>query len=656
MKYLSGGKDAMLIPDHETEVDFLNCEAISRTVVEILKNNRSRPLTIGIHGDWGAGKSSVLKMIECELAEDTKVAVLWFNGWTFEGFDDAKTILIESTITELCRQRSATGKVKEIAGRLLKRVDWLKIAKRSSGIAFNVLTGLPSPDQIGSAIAALKGMVQNVASIDPTDIPARLEAISGFLKPAEDGENLPETIHGFRKEFQELLDEAKIDQLVVLIDDLDRCLPATAIQTLEAIRLFLFVPKTAFVIGADEAMIEYAVRQHFPDLPVASGPLPYARNYLEKLIQVPFRIPSLGAQETRAYVMLLLVQSLVGEHHTGFGVLLEKTKDGLKKPWLGTNLSQTDVQVVDAARRDELDAAFVLAQQIAPILAEGAKGNPRQVKRFLNALLLRQVIARARGFVELVNQPVLAKLMLAERYQPDFYEAIAGQAMASGDGRAADIIALEASEEASQDGKKQKATGRTKTVTDKENAQESDVEKWFERDWLKRWLTIQPPIGNIDLRPYVFVARDKRLLTSAGGSGGLEGLIAKLCGSQLEIRAAEPEVKALTHGDAETAFATLRERVLGVGSFTNPPQGIDGMSIVAKHHASLQGEIVKLLGSLDPKGLGLWVLKGWNESITDTKAKRELQNVIHGWANQDDNKFLKQGASAALATFPKGTG
>jgi hypothetical protein len=393
------------------------------------------------------------------------------------------------------------------------------------------------------------------------------------------------------------------------------------------------------------------VRQHFPDLPLASGPLPYARNYLEKLIQVPFRIPSLGAQETRVYVMLLLVQNLVGEGHTGFGVLLEKAKEGLRRPWVGTGISQADVQAVDGARRDELDAAFVLAQQIAPVLADGTRGNPRQVKRFLNALLLRQVIARARGFAELVSQPVLAKLMLAERFQPDFYEAIAAQAMASADGRAADVVALEVSGEALQGGEKQKPIS-TKTAS---ASQQSDIEKWLERDWLKRWLTIQPPIGNIDLRPYVFVARDKRLLAGAGGSGGLDGLIAKLCGSQLEVRAAEPEVKTLTSGDAETVFAALRERVLGAGSFTNPPQGIDGLSIVAKHHANLQGEIVKLLGSLDPKVVGLWVLKGWNESITETKAKRELQDVIQGWTNQDDNKLLKQGASAALATLRKGT-
>ncbi|WP_444451281.1 KAP family P-loop NTPase fold protein (plasmid) [Rhodobacter capsulatus] len=82
-------------------------------------------------------------------------------------------------------------------------------------------------------------------------------------------------MHAFREEFAALLDAAKIKRLVVMVDDLDRCLPSTAISTLEAIRLFLFVERTAFIIGADEAMIEYAVRDHFPDLPPSSGPVTY---------------------------------------------------------------------------------------------------------------------------------------------------------------------------------------------------------------------------------------------------------------------------------------------------------------------------------------------------------------------------------------------
>lgn len=72
---------------------------------------------------------------------------------------------------------------------------------------------------------------------------------------------------GFREDFEALLEEADIDRLVVLIDDLDRCLPPTIIQTLEAIKLFLSVGNVAFVIGADERLVQYAVRERFPELP-----------------------------------------------------------------------------------------------------------------------------------------------------------------------------------------------------------------------------------------------------------------------------------------------------------------------------------------------------------------------------------------------------
>jgi len=643
----------MLIPDYETEVDFLNCESISQTVFELLKENRKRALTVGIHGDWGAGKSSILKMIETDLNSDKDVAVLWFNGWTFEGFDDAKTVLIENTITELCRQRSTVGKVKEKASKLLKRVNWLKIAKLSSGVAFNVISGLPSPDQIETALGALRSLGQDATNIKASDVPGKIDEIAGFLKPAEDANNLPDTIHEFREDFQDLLEEAKIKQLVVLIDDLDRCLPNTAIQTLEAIRLFLFVPKSAFVIGADEAMIEYAVRQHFPDLPVASGPLPYARNYLEKLIQVPFRIPALGAQETRTYVMLLLVQSIVGEDHYGFDKLLVKAKESLKQPWLGAGLSQADIQKVDKNAKNELNTAFVLAQQIAPILAEGTKGNPRQIKRFLNALLVRQVIAKARGFGDQIKQPVLAKLMLAERFQPDFYEHISTQTMSADDGKVPDLSVLESSGQSGKSKDKTKSTGKKESKKD-ESVQLAETTKWLERNWLKRWLQLEPKLADEDLRPYVFVARDKRQLTSASVQGGLEALTSKLCGSQLQIRATEPEVKALSEADAGIVFNGLRERVLSAGKFNTVPHGIAGLTIVAKHHPYFQGELVALLESIDPADLGIWVVKGWNESITDAQARAKLLEVMHSWEEQNDNKILKSAAQNAVRTLQQG--
>ena len=436
----------------------------------------------------------------------------------------------------------------------------------------------------------------------------------------------------------------------MLIDDLDRCLPATAIDTLEAIRLFLFVPRTAFVIGADEAMIEYAVREHFPNLPLASGPMPYARNYLEKLVQVPVRIPALGIQETKTYVTLLLTEQLVGEEHDGFAALIAKARTSLNQPWLGTGLTQADVRAVDGQRQAALDATFVLAQQIGPILGEGTKGNPRQVKRFLNALLLRQTIAKARGFGDSINQAVLAKLMLAERFQPDFYDHIAGQAMVTDDGKVRQVGALEAEVRGVAKAAKKEKAG--KAVAE----QDPVVEKWLEREWLQRWAKIEPALAMIDLRPYVFVARDKRILAAAAELGGLESLIEKLHGSEIAVHSVEPEVRALPPADAEQVFNALREQVLRHGTFASQPPGFAGLGIVVKHHPRFQKELLGIIGGVDVKVLGIWIVKGWNEVLTDGAAKTQFVELLNRWAAQDDNSLLKKAASGALGGVRKGAG
>jgi hypothetical protein len=95
----------MFLNDQETATDLLYYEAIAKTVVNLIRKTPDAPVTIGVHGDWGAGKSSVLKMLEGAFADDDRVLCLWFNGWTFEGFEDAKTVVIETIVDELRRAR-----------------------------------------------------------------------------------------------------------------------------------------------------------------------------------------------------------------------------------------------------------------------------------------------------------------------------------------------------------------------------------------------------------------------------------------------------------------------------------------------------------------------------------------------------------------------
>lgn len=636
----------MIIADNETAVDYLNCEAIAKTVVTVLSDNRKRAITIGIHGDWGAGKSSVLKMIEQDLSRDQSVACIWFNGWTFQGFDDAKTVLIEAIITELMRQRSTITKVQDLGKELLQRVDFLKLAKRGVGLAINLATGLPSPDQIGAVLGGIKDAIGNLGKATPQDIEAQLNEAASYLKQGG-GTNLPDAVDDFRARFEELLEVAKVEQLVVLIDDLDRCLPETAIETLEAIRLFLFVPGSAFVIGADEGMIEYAVRRHFPDLPAAPTAVPYARNYLEKLIQVPFRIPSLGVQETRTYVMLLLVGSIVkDEAHAGFQALLAKARQTLNSPWLKQSLTQADVRSVDKAKQKELDEAFMLATQLGPILAEGVYGNPRQIKRFLNALLIRQAIAKARGLDAAVGQAALGRIMLIERFQPDFYAHIARSAMASANGKVAELAELEAVAAAPKLETKSK-----KTKAGKDDEEES---KWLERDQIRQWLQIEPPLGDEDLRPYVFVAQERRLGGMAQSSSDTEQMITQLStGGQMAVRGLEPRVRLFEQGEAAIIFSALREKVAQETNLSVMPEAMHGLRLVAKHHPQLQSELASLLATLDAKSLGIWAVSGWSEVITEASAKQQLFEVIQSWANQGDNTRLARTAEQALAAVKR---
>ena len=91
----------MFLSDHETATDLLYVEAISKTVVRLIQDAGEQPISIGVHGDWGAGKSSVLLMAEAALTTDKTVACVRCNGWQLQGFQDAKTVLIEQILAAL---------------------------------------------------------------------------------------------------------------------------------------------------------------------------------------------------------------------------------------------------------------------------------------------------------------------------------------------------------------------------------------------------------------------------------------------------------------------------------------------------------------------------------------------------------------------------
>ena len=638
----------MILPDNETCVDLLNNEAIAATIIKLLRDQRAQPVTVGVHGDWGAGKSSILEMIEAGLADTDDVLCLKFNGWRFQGFEDAKIALIEGIVTGLLEKRPLLNKAGAAAKDLFKRIDWLKVAKHAGGLAFTAFTGVPTPDQIKAITDGLQKMLADPAKLATKEnLTAALAGIQSVLKPAEP-KHVPEEITEFRKAFDKLLRDAGVKQLIVLVDDLDRCLPDTAIETLEAIRLFVFTSGTAFVVAADEAMIEYSVRKHFPELPDTTGPRDYARNYLEKLIQVPFRIPALGETETRIYVTLLLVGAELGDSDPDYGKLITVARERLKRPWESAPLDLPAIKTALGDKATSAQNAVTLSDQIGPILASGTQGNPRQIKRFLNSLLLRQRTAEARGFGNEVNLPVLAKLMLAERFMPRLFDQIAYAAAAHPKGVCEGLAALEtATADETDTGKKPKAGKGADAPS--EAGETALVTEWLASPQIRAWAKIKPALGGVDLRPYLFVTKDRKdYFGAASALGHLAAVVDKLLGPKLAVQGLESDLKKLAAPEATQVFEALRGRIMGEASFLSEPPGIAGIAVLVKAHPALQSSLIDFLEGLPSNRCGAWPVSGWQGVITETSAVVRLNALIEEWAGSDKKSALKSAAAAAL--------
>ena len=116
--------------DSETELDFLDYDYLIKTVQSIVQNNALLPASIGVYGDWGSGKSSLMYMCKERLEkEDANIKCLVFNGWLFENYEDAKTAILGSILDEINKDKSLSQKATDIIKGLYESVDKFKLIK-----------------------------------------------------------------------------------------------------------------------------------------------------------------------------------------------------------------------------------------------------------------------------------------------------------------------------------------------------------------------------------------------------------------------------------------------------------------------------------------------------------------------------------------------
>lgn len=485
--------------DIEAKVDLLNFSLIAEAAAQLIRDSGGAPLTIGVSGGWGVGKSSLVKMVGQVLEGDENAAkkyvFLEFNAWLYQGFDDARQSLLQAVsdrLLEVAKERKTF--IDDVLS-LRHRIKWLKLGR----LAMPTIAGLAAGGALGGPLGALVGAAGGlVKSADAAGREQELEKLKaayaelqpGFADLVKDkqDESLPREIQGLRDAFSDILKKLDVT-LVVLVDDLDRCLPDTSIATLEAMRLLLHVPRTAFIIAADEQMIRSAVRVHFGDADISND---LVTSYFDKLIQVPLRVPRLGINEVKVYVVLLLAELAERRGRLESQALADAQAvllEALKKAWSG-GITPEVLKRAFGESAGKFTSELDMAEQLAPLLvtAEQIAGNPRLIKRFLNNLVIRDAIAKAQGMA--AGFDALVKMQLFERCaSTTAFDFLAKTVSSNDEGLAPFLEPLE-------------------LAARKGEAYVPPDQSWT-GVFYEQWLKLEPTLATTNLKPFLYLSRDR---------------------------------------------------------------------------------------------------------------------------------------------------
>lgn len=663
--------------DNETDLDLLRYRYLVKSVVRIVNAPDLLPTTIGIFGDWGTGKSSLIKMISKELIADPSTMCLTFSGWLFEDYNDAKAALMGSILDaieeRIKKDETLLKKSGALLRKLMKRVNWLQVVGMAGRYVIPAAVGLP---QIG--LANLGSDLLSRLSTMPSATAEQLSKtgidsgeLEKLLKESSDTpEEVRRDIRDFRKDFAELLHQSGIKRLVVFIDDLDRCAPDNIIDTLEAIKLFLFVEGTAFVLGADERLIQYAVRRRFPELPGTDTEV--GRDYLEKLIQFPIRLPPLAGAEIQSYINVLFAKLQLGaedfqkvcEHVAAFQP--NEVSD------LSYEIGVCRTLLGDTAVPAQLESDLDLTAQVAPVLAPGLGGNPRRTKRFLNTLLLRMSMGEDRGLR--LQRQVLTKLMLVEYLKPEFFKQLASL-QATQAGRPTELAQAEdflrkpsdEDEETMEPGvEKEKGTNGQdggsrkprKSATKSGKREELvltdplpvEIQPWLADKWMQGWLTSDPVLKEVDLRPYFYIAHDKAGVLDDAQTR-ISPAAAEVLSRLLDARDATRTIglrraESLSVPDAVALFEVLARRMRQAEVLDNSsPHTV--MFKLMEHRPELLPQLVSLFTSLPETKITAATPRLIQVATRNTTSGAAADALLQRWS-KSSNQVLARATSAVL--------
>jgi hypothetical protein len=248
--------------------------------------------------------------------------------------------------------------------------------------------------------------------------------------------------------------------------------------------------------------------------------------------------------------------------------------------------------------------------------------------------------------------PVLAKLMLLERFTPRLFDQIAAVAAAHPKGLCDDVAKLEAFVTAAAAGAQKSAEPKAARPAEAPIQPAEDsvaLQEWKATEAMCSWARVLPAIGALDLRPYLFVTKDKKdFFGPISALGHLAAVADKLFAPKLTVQGYLDELRQLKAAEADKVFEAVRGRIIGAAAFDTLPDGIHGLRALVQAQPLLQARLIDFLESL-PKGrCGAWVVSGWQGVIAEATCTARFDALLAEWAKVSGNTGLKAAAQAVL--------
>jgi hypothetical protein len=223
------------------------------------------PFTVGIFGEWGTGKTSLMRMIQRKLSDEPDVVTVWFNAWRFEQEEHPIIVpLLATIIRELQHKKGILRKLGDTGKSLVTALRAI-----AYGFSAKSKVRIPGFAEIEASLVA-KDMIQRSDKLTADPLLDKSLYYQAFERLSN-------------------LDISNKVKIVVIVDDLDRCFPDVAIKLLESIKLVLSQPGFVFILGVSRSVIEgYLSHRYKKEYGLDSF---QGHMYLDKIVQLPFYIP-----------------------------------------------------------------------------------------------------------------------------------------------------------------------------------------------------------------------------------------------------------------------------------------------------------------------------------------------------------------------------